>query len=669
MQKTTTPNKTKKNSIKKKIQIPIIFMISISVLFVSIISVILNVTSTMSLLKQNMEKTAEITAKRLSLELEVAVSTVEQLGTITRLSSDDYTEEQKQEIINQRVEQFGMVRGKLINTNGICEFDGTDYSDRNYFHASLQGKTFISDPLIAKTDGKLSIIVSAPVWEGGIPNTKVVGVVFLVPEPSFLNEAVAENKVSKNAIGYMLNSNGDTVVHSVESIAAEQPNNIELSKTDSSLKNIAKIESHMIEGKTGTETFMKSGTLYLLAYAPVPDTNGWSVALSAPMWDFMDSTIQASLISLVVLIISIFIAITISRKISNRITLPIAQCSERITLLAEGDLQSPLVEIETDDEIGELTEATKNIVNSMKIIIKDVDYLLGEMAEGNFSVRTHVESSYVGDFHSILSSMQKLKTKLNYTLIRIHESAEQVSLGASQMAESAQAVTSGANQQAASIEELQVNITQAVSMVEENAKSLDGFYLNAIEYENQAIGSREEMENLTLAMHRINDTSTQINNIIEEIEDIASQTNLLSLNAAIEAARAGEAGQGFAVVADQIRKLADDSAQSAVHTRKLIETSIEEIKKGNDITNKTSASLEKVVDGMESLAKASMDAMQSSRAQADSIEQIESGIIQISAVVQNNAAAAEESTAISEELFAQSSSLNEMVNQFQCENE
>ena len=124
-----------------------------------------------------------------------------------------------------------------------------------------------------------------------------------------------------------------------------------------------------------------------------------------------------------------------------------------------------------------------------------------------------------------------------------------------------------------------------------------------MEYQQQARTSGEEMKGLTDAMQRINETSKQISDIIGEIEDIASQTNLLSLNAAIEAARAGEAGRGFAVVAEQIRKLADDSAQSAVHTRELIETSLQEIEKGNQITDKTAEALQKVVEGIEDLAK------------------------------------------------------------------
>ena len=164
---------------------------------------------------------------------------------------------------------------------------------------------------------------------------------------------------------------------------------------------------------------------------------------------------------------------------------------------------------------------------------------------------------------------------------------------------------------------------------------------------------------------QLGEESKEILGIIQLITGISGQTNILALNASIEAARAGEAGRGFAVVADQIRKLADDSAQSAVHTRELIETSLQEIEHGNQITDKTAEALQKVVEGIEDLANESKKAMEESKAQADAMMQIEQGIEQISTVVQNNSATAEETSATSEELSAQATNMNELTAAFQ----
>ncbi len=654
----------KEESIKSRIRHVVILVVAISVVALTVISSVLNLTSTLSTLEDAITETAQVTADRISMELQATANIVTEMGSISGLSSDEYTPEQKQELINQKVAHYGMARGKLINANGICEYDGTDYNDREYFQKSMAGETFISDPVLSKTDGKLSVIISAPVWKDGNQGTEVTGVVFMVPDPSFLNNIVAEIKVSKNAGCYMISSSGVTIAHSTASIAEAQENTIEMSKTDSSLKAIAKLESKMIMGESGYGTYTYGGKTKLMAYAPIPNTNGWSVALNAPVMDFMGSTIEGMIICIIVLIISLISGTYFANRLGAEIGNPIGECSERLKLLAQGDLQAPVPVINSKNETGILADATKTIVESMKIVIEDAGYLLKEMAAGNFKVTTEKEKYYVGDFHGLFESMKDLNHTLNHTLKNIQEAVNQVALGAGQMAESAQNLAEGATDQAGAVEELQATISNVTDMVNDNANVMDEAYRQSKAYEDEALVSSREMTELTSAMERISQTSKQINDIIAEIEDIATQTNLLSLNAAIEAARAGEAGKGFAVVADQIRKLADDSAQSAVHTRELIETAIQEVGRGNQITDRTSESLQKVVEGMEVLAKSAQDAMESSKTQADAMAQIEQGIEQISAVVQNNSATAEETSATSEELSAQAASMNELVDQF-----
>ena len=322
------------------------------------------------------------------------------------------------------------------------------------------------------------------------------------------------------------------------------------------------------------------------------------------------------------------------------------------------------INYESPDELGKLAGNFRQACKTLEVIVQDTSYLLGEMAEGNFNVSSNNAQIYIGNFRQQYESISKLKHELSDTLTQINEASEQVASGSGQLAGGAQALAEGATDQAGAVEELTATVESVSGIAESSAESASGAYQMVRTAVEQADQSREELQALTNAMERISSTSQEIQNIIGSIEEIASQTNLLSLNASIEAARAGEAGKGFAVVADQIGKLAGDSAQAAVNTRDLIEKSLQEIENGNQITEKTVAALNKILESMNDFANAVKGASESSTEQANMLKQIEQGIEQISGVVQSNSAAAEETSATSQELSAQSEGLKNLVGRF-----
>lgn len=651
-------------SIRKKILVSMLLSVLVSLSVIGGGSSYLNYSSTIDTLQQTMTIMAQTASERIGQELSAYRNIAFVSGCMPELSDPDVPVETKRAIVEQQASSHSLQRGNIIGMDGISILDGNDYSERVYYKTSIQGETAVSEPLVSKITGELSIIISAPIWEGGVPGTKVVGVVYYVPTETFLNDIVGTLQVSKGGSAYILSKDGYTIAHKNMDNVKNQENTQEDAKTDTKLAKLAELENRMTKGETGFGRYEYGGVKKFLAYAPIEGTDGWSIGINAPEIDFLGSTVQGVIMTIVLMVLFLAIAAYVAFMLAKRIGDPVKACAQRLRTLERGDLDSPVPEVHSQDETQILADAAQGLVDGFNTMIKDMDYMLAEMAGGNLTVDTRCEDVYVGGYQGLLMSARKLNRQLSNALSQINQSAEQVSAGAEQVSAGAQALSQGTTEQASSIEELAATINNISSHIKSTAS-------NALEAHEQTSATGIEVENcnqqmidMVEAVKEIGDSSSEIGKIIKTIEDIAFQTNILALNAAVEAARAGAAGKGFAVVADEVRNLAGKSAEASKNTAELIERAIHSVDKGMKIADETAMSLLKVVDSSENTVRVVDMISEAASEQSESIGQVTIGMDQIASVVQTNSATAEESAAASEELSGQAEILKNLVGQF-----
>lgn len=368
---------------------------------------------------------------------------------------------------------------------------------------------------------------------------------------------------------------------------------------------------------------------------------------------------------ILLLIADVVFGLRVTRKMASAIVEPVQEITEAAKIMYSGDMSvGERITYESENEIGQLADALRGTTKNLSNYVNEISAILQRMATGDLTEDSDEITDFLGDFASIKESFVHILKRFNSTLTNIQTSADEVEEGAGGISQSSQALAEGATDQASAIQQLDATVTSVANMATESARETQQAYDDIQKTVSDAEQEKEKMKELTDEMRRIYEISSEIGNIIVTIENIASQTNLLSLNASIEAARAGEAGKGFAVVADQIGKLAADSANSAAETKELISKTVQEIEKGNAVTETVSQSFDRVIASMNTFADVAHQINETAVNQASALEQVNQGIDQLSAAVQNTASSSEESAAISEQLSAKAEELDTLVRKF-----
>ena len=376
---------------------------------------------------------------------------------------------------------------------------------------------------------------------------------------------------------------------------------------------------------------------------------------------------QASAITVIMIIMtfSIVSAALLGIYISNSIRKPVKEIEDAAQQLANGQLDGVCVSYTSRDELGKMSDSIRDLISYQKTIIEDISDILGDMSEGNFKVQSNVNEYYMGHYDRILVSMWGLRDKLSDTLWRISQSARQVANGSEQVSSGAQILAIGAEEQADSIEKLAIAVNEISEQVRVTKENADKASNQTDRAGAQVSESNQQMQEMISAMNIISERSDEIYKIVKTIQDIAFETNLLALNASVEAARVGELGTGFAVIAREIRSLADKTAMASKNTTALIKESVAAVKNGEKVAHTAADSLLQVIECTKQVIFMVDRIASATENQHKSISNITAEVRQVSDVVQNNASISEELAAASEELSTQTQMLDHMIGQFQ----
>lgn len=656
----------------KKIQHKLVAILTLTVIIAAVaigkLGIDITKISTVKAISRTAIETAEVAAVAAQNTIATYTGVIQEIGRDDTLTNPQNSIETKKAFLDERVKAYYMRSGGYADIHGIDPINEVNLSQETYFQKAIQGETYVTDPYVIPDKQDAYIVISAPIQKNGV----ISGVVYFRCDTDILQSIVKDIDVgeSEQADSYILSRDGTVIANPDKSLVIAKENIIAKAKAspkDKDLQDLAKIEQAMIRGETGFGQYkFEDGNQYMQSYAPIPGTDGWSVAVTIDAAEFLRPAKLGGWIQMAVILLMVIAGTVIAVWIGRSMSRPIAECADRLHRLSEGDLHSATPVVRGQDEVRMLSDSIESMVNDLAHMIDDVSGTLTQMAQGDLADLNQT-ANYLGDFEHLKTQIEIIHQQFRTTIGSIVHAAQQVATGADQVAAASGELASGSTQQAETIRLLTEQVSDLTEQIGTTAKDAQDANDSSHTAQGMLTDGIAHMNKLVESVQEIERNAEEIFKILKAIDDIAFQTNILSLNAAVEAARAGAAGKGFAVVADEVRNLAAKSAESAKSSAQLINRSVEATHRGAKLAKQTAQVLQEVMSGAGQVAEYINHISEEAQRQAQSIQDINTNITQISYVVQSNSSASEQSAEAAEELAGQAEIMKTLVGKFRLE--
>lgn len=637
---------------KLSTKISIVFSLTIIILvyIIGTEACLYSYSSTISLAEKNSRSSAKTTARDIEALLQ-------NYKNIAKASGSDITlignvpNEVRVKKVEQLAKQYGFTSGNLLNKKGVSIKDGTDFSDRDYVKAALNGKTNISDVTLSKYTNTYGISIAAPLISSG----RIIGVVYYRADVDFMNDIVKHISVGQGSYAYILDENNNVIAHKNEKYIMN----------DKYKEMIPKDIKNCISSQNGSMTCSYGGDKYICGYSKIDKTANWRVVIASPESaynsDILRFVKKLVISDIIALIVAIIVALIIARVISR----PIVRVKNLLSALAQGDLSVQLNDTKNKDELGILQNSAVSLNRMLSDMLTQSGDVLSKMAA--YDLTSEDMREYPGKFNELAASINSIKAILSNMILNIQNSSVNVDGGSKQLAEAASMLSEGTMAQASSLQKLVTDVENVAQNI--NANSDKTIFVNESlgNLDSEIKDGNQKMQELSNVVRTVEEMSEDIKKIVNTIDGIAFQTNILALNASVEAARAGESGRGFAVVAQEIGTLATKSSDASKKTAELIEKCIKGIESAKEYADITSDSLAKIVSDSNNIANAFDEMSKANEIQAKNANDIRNEIENISQVVQSNTATAQQTAASTEVLSEQAAALKDMTGRFKVD--